>query len=286
MEEKLRRVTLWLKRTFGDQPIPQYEVNSRTVDILYELAECNETRDKDVSLVIDDMKQKTAEYESEANYLQELLMESVNLSFNSLSSAGTSYLNALVDSAMALETRDTSLASFIPAINDLTSDLHTTESRNREMELELTSLRKKLTAALVLEKHLQEDLKKTEEHLAMEKAKADSRTQNMKFLKDKSEDFKFRIKAAEEQLSASGMDPSLTHQSLVSLSEKLSELKQQTVPLKKKLESYLDLTPNPSLARVKIEEAKRELNALEAEFSSKVDMMALSVPEPSKRRFT
>uniref|UniRef100_A0A674HW76 HAUS augmin like complex subunit 1 n=2 Tax=Emydidae TaxID=8476 RepID=A0A674HW76_9SAUR len=154
------------------------------------------------------------------------------------------------------------------------------------MELELTSLRKKLTAALVLEKHLQEDLKKTEEHLAMEKAKADSRTQNMKFLKDKSEDFKFRIKAAEEQLSASGMDPSLTHQSLVSLSEKLSELKQQTVPLKKKLESYLDLTPNPSLARVKIEEAKRELNALEAEFSSKVDMMALSVPEPSKRRFT
>ncbi|XP_053887185.1 HAUS augmin-like complex subunit 1 isoform X1 [Malaclemys terrapin pileata] len=296
MEEKLRRVTLWLKRTFGDQPIPQYEVNSRTVDILSELAECNETRDKDVSLVIDDMKQKTAEYESEGdhgtsnssytNYLQELLMESVTLSFNSLSSAGTSYLNALVDSAMALETRDTSLASFIPAINDLTSDLHATESRNREMELELTSLRKKLTAALVLEKHLQEDLKKTEEHLAMEKAKADSRTQNMKFLKDKSEDFKFRIKAAEEQLSASGMDPSLTHQSLVSLSEKLSELKQQTVPLKKKLESYLDLTPNPSLARVKIEEAKRELNALEAEFSSKVDMMALSVPEPSKRRFT
>ncbi|EMP40139.1 HAUS augmin-like complex subunit 1 [Chelonia mydas] len=174
MEEKLRRVTLWLKRTFGDQPIPQYEVNSRTVDILYELAECNETRDRDVSLVIDDMKQKTAEYESEVNYLQDLLMESVNLSFNSLSSAGTSYLNALVDSAMALETKDTSLAR---------------------------------------------DLKKTEEHLATEKAKADSRTQNMKFLKDKSEDFKFRIKAAEEQLSASGMDPSLTHQSLVSLSE-------------------------------------------------------------------
>ncbi|KAM7166408.1 HAUS augmin-like complex subunit 1 isoform 2-T2 [Macrochelys suwanniensis] len=235
------KITLWLKRTFGDQPIPQYEVNSRTVDILYELMECNETRDRDVSLVIDDMKQKTAEYESEVNYLQDLLMESVNLSFNSLSSAGTSYLNALVDSAMALETKDTSLAR---------------------------------------------DLKKTEEHLAMEKAKADSRTQNMKFLKDKSEDFKFRIKAAEEQLSASGMDPSLTHQSLVSLSEKLTELKQQTVPLKKKLESYLDLTPNPSLARVKIEEAKRELNALEAEFSSKVDMMALSVPEPSKRRFT
>lgn len=31
----------------------------------------------------------------------------------------------------------------------------------------------------------------------VEKAKADNRTQNMKFLKDKVEDFKFRIKAAE-----------------------------------------------------------------------------------------
>ncbi|XP_068782311.1 HAUS augmin-like complex subunit 1 isoform X2 [Struthio camelus] len=286
MEEKIRRVTLWLKKILGDQPIPQYEVNARTIDILYELAEHSEARDRDVSLLIDDRKQKAAEYEAEANYLQDLLTESLDFSLTSLSSEGTSYLNELVNSAMTLETKDTSLVSFISAINDLTSDLHATESKNREMELELTSIRKKLTAALVLEKRLQEDLKKTEEHLEVEKAKAESRSQNLKFLKDKSEDFKIRIKAAEEQLSATGLDQSLTHQSLVSLSEKLAELEQEIVPLKKKLESYLDLTPNPSLAQVKIEEAKRELNALEAEFSSQLDMLTLSMPEPSKLRFT
>ncbi|XP_068782627.1 HAUS augmin-like complex subunit 1 isoform X1 [Struthio camelus] len=279
-------VTLWLKKILGDQPIPQYEVNARTIDILYELAEHSEARDRDVSLLIDDRKQKAAEYEAEANYLQDLLTESLDFSLTSLSSEGTSYLNELVNSAMTLETKDTSLVSFISAINDLTSDLHATESKNREMELELTSIRKKLTAALVLEKRLQEDLKKTEEHLEVEKAKAESRSQNLKFLKDKSEDFKIRIKAAEEQLSATGLDQSLTHQSLVSLSEKLAELEQEIVPLKKKLESYLDLTPNPSLAQVKIEEAKRELNALEAEFSSQLDMLTLSMPEPSKLRFT
>nr|XP_009664442.1 PREDICTED: HAUS augmin-like complex subunit 1 [Struthio camelus australis] len=280
------QVTLWLKKILGDQPIPQYEVNARTIDILYELAEHSEARDRDVSLLIDDRKQKAAEYEAEANYLQDLLTESLDFSLTSLSSEGTSYLNELVNSAMTLETKDTSLVSFISAINDLTSDLHATESKNREMELELTSIRKKLTAALVLEKRLQEDLKKTEEHLEVEKAKAESRSQNLKFLKDKSEDFKIRIKAAEEQLSATGLDQSLTHQSLVSLSEKLAELEQEIVPLKKKLESYLDLTPNPSLAQVKIEEAKRELNALEAEFSSQLDMLTLSMPEPSKLRFT
>uniref|UniRef100_A0A8B9P0B4 HAUS augmin like complex subunit 1 n=1 Tax=Apteryx owenii TaxID=8824 RepID=A0A8B9P0B4_APTOW len=286
MEGKLQRVTLWLKKVFGDQPIPQYEVNAKTIDILYELAEHNEARDRDISLLIDDMKQKAAEYEAEANYLQDLLTESLDFSLTNLSSEGTGYLNELVNSAMTLETKDTSLASFISAINDLTWDLYDTESKNREMELELISIKKKLTAALVLEKRLQEDLKKTEEHLEVEKAKAESRSQNLKFLKDKSEDFKIRIKAAEEQLSATGLDQSLTHQSLVNLSEKLAELEQEIVPLKTKLESYLDLTPNPSLAQVKIEEAKRELDALEAEFSSQLDMLTLSMPEPSKLRFT
>ncbi|ETE61213.1 HAUS augmin-like complex subunit 1, partial [Ophiophagus hannah] len=120
MEEK---VTSWLKKVFGEQPIPLFEVNAQTVDILYELAECNESRDRDVNL---------------------------------LSKDTMSYLNSLVDIALVLETKDTSLASFIPAINDLTSDLSRAQSKNKELELELNTLRKKLTSALVLEKRLQE----------------------------------------------------------------------------------------------------------------------------------
>ncbi|KAK9408784.1 HAUS augmin-like complex subunit 1 [Crotalus adamanteus] len=285
MEEKIAKVTSWLKKLFGDQPVPLYEVNARTVDVLHELAECNESRDGDVRLLIEDTKQKAAEYESDGLFLQELLMESLNLSPSSLSKASTSYLNNLVDIAVALETKDTSLASFIPAINDLTSDLYGAQSKNKELELELSTLRRKLTSALVLEKRLQEDVVKTEDLLFVERAKTDSRRQYMKFLIEKSEDIKCQIKSTEEQLSASGLDASLTHDSLVTLSEKLADLKKQAVPLKKKLESYLDLTPNPSLARVKIEEAKRELEALEAEFSRKLDMTALSVTLPTKRAF-
>ncbi|XP_074064724.1 HAUS augmin-like complex subunit 1 [Macrotis lagotis] len=284
-EEKAEKIALWLKKIFGDQPIPKYEVNPRTTDILYHLLECNQARDRDVFLVIEDLKQKAREYESEAKYLQDLLMESVNLSFTSLSNMGNSYLNALVDSALVLETKDTSLASFIPAVNSLTADLFHTKARNEEMEVELSKLGKNLTATLILEKCLQEDLKKAELHLSMEKAKVDSRISNIDFLKAKSDDLRLRIKAAEEQLSARGMDASLSHQSLMALSEKLAELKQQTAPLKKKLESYLDLMPNPSLAQVKIEEAKRELNSVDAELTKKVDMMEL-LPDQSKRRFT
>ncbi|XP_032008293.1 HAUS augmin-like complex subunit 1 isoform X2 [Hylobates moloch] len=253
-EERETQVAAWLKKIFGDHPIPQYEVNPRTTEILHHLSERNRIRDRDVYLVIEDLKQKASEYESEAKYLQDLLMESVNFSPANLSSTGS---------------------SFIPAVNDLTSDLFRTKSKSEEIKIELEKLEKNLTATLVLEKCLQEDIKKAELHLSTERAKVDNRRQNMDFLKAKSEEFRFGIKAAEEQLSARGMDASLSHQSLVALSEKLARLKQQTIPLKKKLESYLDLMPNPSLAQVKIEEAKRELDSIEAELTRRVDMMEL-----------
>ncbi|XP_055994203.1 HAUS augmin-like complex subunit 1 isoform X1 [Sorex fumeus] len=287
-EEKEAQVAAWLKKVFGDHPIPQYEVNSRTTEILHHLSERNRVRDRDVSLVIEDLKQKAGEYESEAQHLQDFLMESVSLSPACLSSTGSRYLNALVDSAMTLEAKDTSLTSFIPAVNDLTSKLFGTKCKNEEIKLELTKLEKNLTATLVLEKCLREfllvktlkavyekDLKKAELHLSTERAKADNRLQNMDFLKAKSEEFRSGIRTTEEELSARGMDSSLSHQSLVALSEKLAELKQQMIPLKKKLESYLDLMPNPSLAQVKIEEAKRELDSIEAELTKKVNMMEL-----------
>nr|XP_047907391.1 HAUS augmin-like complex subunit 1 [Anser cygnoides] len=286
MEGKLRRVNSWLKKMFDNQPIPQYEVNPQTIDILCKLEEYSEARDRGVAFLIEDMELKAEEYEADANYLEGLLTEGLGLSLSSLSSEGTAYLNTLVNSAMTLETKDTSLASFFSAINDMSSKLYATDSENKEMELELTDIKKKLTAALVLEKQLEDDLKKTKEYLEVERDKAESRSQNLKFLADKSEDFRIRIKAAEEQLAATGLDQSLTHQSLLSMSEKLAEMQKEIVLLKKKLKSYLDLTPNPSLVQVKIEEVKQELNAVEAEFAKQIDVLTLEMPEPSKHKFT
>ncbi|XP_075267762.1 HAUS augmin-like complex subunit 1 [Opisthocomus hoazin] len=285
MEEKIQRVGAWLKKIYGNEPVPQYEVNESTVDILYQLAECNEARDKDVSLLIEDMKQKAKEYEAKANHLQGILRESLGLSLSNLSVKGISCLNALVNSAMTLETKDTSLTSFFCAINDMTSELYTTELKNREMDLELTNIRKKLTVALLLQERLEEDLKKTEERLELAQVKADSRSHKLNFLKDKSEDLKIRIKAAEEQLIATGLDQSLTHESLMSLSEKVAGQQEELAQLKKNLEYYLDLPPSLSLARVKIEEVKREVDILDAEFSKEVEMLTLEMPEPSKCHF-
>uniref|UniRef100_A0A8C9GIL4 Uncharacterized protein n=1 Tax=Piliocolobus tephrosceles TaxID=591936 RepID=A0A8C9GIL4_9PRIM len=61
-----RNVAAWLEKIVGpDHPIPQYEVNPRTTEILHHLSERNRVRDRDVYLVIEDLKQKASEYKSE-----------------------------------------------------------------------------------------------------------------------------------------------------------------------------------------------------------------------------
>ncbi|NWS42236.1 HAUS1 protein, partial [Probosciger aterrimus] len=236
-------VTIWLKKVFGDWPIPQHEVDEQTVNILCKLAEYNEATDRDVSLVIEGLKELSKEYEAEAKYLERLLSEELGLSIDKLSRKGTMYLDVLVSSAMTLETKDTSLASFIYAINERTSELYTTESENREMELELKNLIAKITTALKLETLLEKDLKNTQELTKVKKAKADCKSQDLQFLKLKCQELKRRIKAAEMDLAATGFDVSLSHKSLVSLAEKLDRLQKDIVPLKKKVKSYQDLPP-------------------------------------------
>ncbi|NXH55017.1 HAUS1 protein, partial [Rhabdornis inornatus] len=235
------QVTLWLKKIYGDMPIPQYEVNERTVDILYEVMECNEERDKDVMLLIEDMKDQTAKYEAEAEYWQDILGESLGLSEDSLSQEATADLADLVESAMELEVEDTSLTSFYSAINYMTSELYKTKSKNEEMELKLKTLTKKLTSALMMEKQLEGDIEKLKESQEAERAKAEIRSKNLKFLEDKSKDLKIKIKEAEDQLLAMGLDQSLTHEALVKSSEELAALRKEIEPLKKELESYHDL---------------------------------------------
>ncbi|KAM8741471.1 HAUS augmin-like complex subunit 1 [Acanthopagrus schlegelii] len=271
MCEKIEKVNSWLSTVFGDQPVPHFEVNTRTVDILYQLAQSSEARCSDTSLLIEDLKQKTSEYQAEGAHLQEVLLQGVGLSYASLSKPASDYLSALVDTAMVLGVRDTSLGSFMPAVNNLTNELLEAEKSNRSLERELRALRKRLGATLVLRSTLQEDVNKSVKSQAVESAKAEERLLNMDFVTAKAKELVNRRERAEAQLVSRNMDKSITHEAIVKLSEEVTMLKQEIIPLKKKLEPYMDLSPNPSLAQVKIEEAKRELAALDSQLEMNMD---------------
>lgn len=59
------QVNSWLGAVFGDQPVPHFEVNTRTVDILHRLARSSEARCSDTALLVEDLKQKASEYQAE-----------------------------------------------------------------------------------------------------------------------------------------------------------------------------------------------------------------------------
>ncbi|NXQ03576.1 HAUS1 protein, partial [Vidua macroura] len=237
------QVTLWLKKLYGSVPIPEYEVNERTVDILHEVMECNEERDRDVMLLIEDMKEQTSKYEAETEYWQDILQESLGFFEGDLSKEATEDLMDLVASALELEVEDTSLTSFYCAINDMTSELYETKSRNEELELKYKTLSKKLTSALMMQKRIEEDVEKLEKSQSAEKAKAETQSKTLNFLKAKSKDLKIRIRNAEDELVGRGLDQSLTHEALMKSSEELAALHKKIEPLKMELKSYHDLPP-------------------------------------------
>ncbi|NXF82474.1 HAUS1 protein, partial [Sclerurus mexicanus] len=237
------QVALWLKKIYGDRPIPVYEMNERTVNILHDLMELNEARDRDISLLIEEMKDQETEYDAATKEMQDILEHDLGLSINSLSRKARRFLNDLVRSAMALDTKDTSLTSFFCAINGMTWELFETESKNREMQQKLNTIKKKLAAVLTMEKRVLEDIKNVEEHQKAEIVKIESRSHNLKFLRDKNLELKIRIRNAEEELIRRGMDRSLTHEALVQLSEELVPLQKKVASLKEELKNYYDLPP-------------------------------------------
>lgn len=271
MCEKIKKVNSWLSAVFGDQPVPHFEVNTRTVDILYQLAESSEARCGDTAVLTEDLKQKAAEYQAEGAHIRDVLLQGVGLSCASFSKPAADFLSALVDTAMVLGVRDTSLGSFMPAVNSLTNELLEAEKSNRRLERELRAVRKRHSATLVLRSNLQEDINKAVTSQAVESAKAEERLLNMDFLTAKAKELSSRRERAEAQLVSRNMDKSITHQAIVQLSEEVTVLKQEIIPLKKKLEPYMDLSPSPSLAQVKIEEAKRELAAIDSQFEMNME---------------
>ncbi|XP_043085860.1 HAUS augmin-like complex subunit 1 [Puntigrus tetrazona] len=273
MCEKSKIVSRWLKKVFGEQPVPEFEVNTRTVEILWDLAESSEMRRRETELLVEDLEQKTEEYSSDGAHLQEVLLRAVGLQAGGLSRPTEELLSVLEETAEVLRLRDTSLGSYMPAINKLTNDVLEAEKTDRRLQRELSAVRQKMTAAVVLRKKLQDDLLKITHIQQVEAATAEERLLNMDFMKKKSRDLACRNKIAQEKLDSRQMEDSLTHQSVLQLSEKIAALKEETLPLKKKLEPYTDLSPSPALARVKIEEAKRELAALDAQLEQKVDFM-------------
>ncbi|XP_017675318.1 PREDICTED: HAUS augmin-like complex subunit 1 [Lepidothrix coronata] len=273
---KLIQVSSWLKKIYGDHFIPSDEVNERTVDILHDLMECCEAKERDVSLLIEDMKHQEAMHEAATKEMQDIF-EDLGLSPTSLSRKASRDLSSLAKSAVILQTKDTSLTSLFCAINNMTSERFETTQRNREMQQKLDDIKKKMTSALMLSKQALEHIENTEERQKKERVEVERQLKTMTYLTDKGLELKIRIKDAQKELAARGLDASLTHKALVQLSEEVVSLEKKVASLKKEQKIYLDLPFSIPLAKVVVETAKLELKALEDKLSKELDNVAFEL---------
>lgn len=61
------QVHSWLEQLFqGEGGVPEYEINSQTIEQLYQMALQCQARERSAKVIIEDLEQKTEEYTAES----------------------------------------------------------------------------------------------------------------------------------------------------------------------------------------------------------------------------
>ena len=66
------QVRQWLEKVFSGEEVPEYEINSHTVDCLYRMAQDSETREREAEVMMEDFEQKAEEYAAESEYTRKI----------------------------------------------------------------------------------------------------------------------------------------------------------------------------------------------------------------------
>jgi len=274
LASKHQKIRVWLESIFVDNNIPQYEINEETIDYLYKLYKHQQKMDHLTKLQIDDGVLKTKELRSEASRLQEII-DSVGLSVYTLSNSGKSNLKMLTDVALALEIKDVKKSSYCLALYDLNQQITLLTNEVAAKQRDLNKLIKQTENSL---KHLEKITIYYEEasnNSTVDTPVRDKRIKECESLRSKSQKYQSQIREFEKDQQFQHIDKQLHHEALVKLSEQLEELKTELQPLQKKFQSYRSLPPDINLAKVKIEEAKRELSKLDSKLQTDIDLLNL-----------
>jgi len=96
---------------------------------------------------------------------------------------------------------------------------------------------------------------------------------NTSYFISKSEEYESTLSELQDMMSASGITSAgfPFHQSIIQLSQELQELRISISPKLIKLQSYNQLPPDFSLAKLKIEETRKQLKELEEQLSSMIN---------------
>ena len=68
------QVHSWLEQLFqGEGGVPEYEINSQTIEQLYQMALRCQARERSAKVIIEDLEQKAEEYAAESKHTKAVL---------------------------------------------------------------------------------------------------------------------------------------------------------------------------------------------------------------------
>jgi len=272
MNDRYRQIEDWLDETLGGRDTSsRFELNETTISILTQLMQRNKLKNKAAEIIVQDLQQKSGDYLAEAERLSHVLHK-IGVTPSSLSASGSSSLRTVQALSLSLGVQSPSTTNLLLAMNKFTEDNFTLEERLCKLQTHSSDLLAKTNSHSQRLNELKQALQESEEFAKQEEPAVIKKADIVTFLQTKSHGYLRSIQDLTRQMQADGVDPSIYHASLKTKSDDLEILNEKLLAVKSKLDSYHELPPDISLAKVKIEEAKRELASLQAELSSFVDL--------------
>ena len=261
----------WLRDVYGGD-LPAFEVNGDTIKVLKQIFDNNKSSEAGLSIVLEEIKEKSVEYQTETDRLKKILT-SLYFSPDRLPDRLNELISSFASLAVTLRSRDPGLTSLSLLLSQhmicvKDPDLSDTFPSNR---INLSVLDK----IAAVEKEMSELKIKTElvkENLSREKDSQPKKQSDMIFLQKKRQEYVDTRMELEHKLAASGFKEEISHSNVSSFRKEISGLNSQLSELRKRKHHYNALPLNTTLAKVKLEEAKLELERLNREIMTKLNL--------------
>jgi chromosome segregation ATPase len=225
---------------------------------------------KTMEILLEDLERKTSEYESENQRLGTIL-ERCGVSEDRLSAEGQSALHIVAQVAGELSVKDTSETSFVLGLSNLRKRQSHTACQLKLAELEAKDLKEKRRTLQATKNTIAETLKREKVNRQNSRTVAEESEKKREFLLQKSKQYSRQIDALKKQLQSLGYDPAITHQALMKQANDIDAKKARLESVEQQLSAYRDLPLDLEMAKLKVEEARKELSDLREELSQKID---------------
>ncbi|XP_058113662.1 AUGMIN subunit 1-like isoform X1 [Magnolia sinica] len=261
---RVAEVKSWLASQFDavGKDVPEFEYTPRSIAHLHALAILSQAKTQAAGIVASDLRQKAAEYRSQAVRIREIL-ENVGLAQESLSPNAVTSAQVLANVANLLNIRDTEMSSFLVAMGDIslrkTGIEENRDTVKKESEVLLDYTRKALARLTYLKKTFQ----KLDDEVASCEAQMHHWKTNLAIMVSKERQYNQQYSNYKALLNRVGYTPEISHGVLVDTAEHKKELEKKTKPILDTLRSYQDLPPDKALAALAIEEKRRQYRAAE-----------------------